>query len=77
MLRRSLLTGAAAALAAPSLAQGPAAGVLRYVPQTDLTVLDSVFTTAYITRHHALMVYDQFYGLGSQLRPQPQMVEGH
>ncbi|MCB4825041.1 ABC transporter substrate-binding protein [Roseicella aerolata] len=77
MLRRTLLTGAAAALAAPALAQTPAAGVLRYVPQTDLTVLDPVFTTAYVTRHHALMVYDQLYGLDSQLRPQPQMVEGH
>src|SRR5205085_768641 len=31
----------------------------------------------YITRHHALMVYDQLYGVDAQLRPQPQMVEGH
>ncbi|MDO9711382.1 ABC transporter substrate-binding protein [Paracraurococcus lichenis] len=77
MLRRSFLTGAAAALAAPAFAQPAAARVLRYVPQTDLTVLDPVFTTAYITRHHALMIYDQLYGLDAQLRPQPQMVEGH
>ena len=78
MLRRHLLAGAGAAiLARPALAQSSAAQVLRYVPQTDLTVLDPVFTTAYITRHHAMMVYDQLYGMDSQLRPQPQMVEDH
>ncbi|TCZ66901.1 ABC transporter substrate-binding protein [Roseicella aquatilis] len=82
MLRRTLLTGAAAtlvapAMPAPTLAQPAAARVLRYVPQADLTILDPVFTTAYVTRHHALMIYDQLYGLDAQLRPQPQMVEGH
>lgn len=77
MLRRTFLTGAAALLAAPAFAQPAAARLLRYVPQADLTVLDPVFTTAYITRHHSLMIYDQLYGLDAQLRPQPQMVEGH
>ncbi|HEY4254095.1 MAG TPA: ABC transporter substrate-binding protein [Roseomonas sp.] len=76
--RRDLVLGAAAiGLARPALAQPAAARVLKYVPQSDLTVLDPVVTTAYITRTHALMVYDQLYGLDSQLRPQPQMVEGH
>ncbi len=77
MLRRTLLTGAAGLLAAPALGQPAATRVLRYVPQTDLTVLDPVFTTAYVTRHHALMIYDQLYGLDANLQPQPQMVEGH
>src|SRR4051812_24151061 len=83
MLRRPLLPGGAAAalarptLARPALAQPANARVLRFVPQADLTVLDPVFTTAYITRHHALMIYDQLYGLDSRLQPQPQMVEAH
>ncbi len=81
MLRRTLITGAAttaaASLARPALAQPAGARVLRFVPQSDLTVLDPVFTTAYITRHHSMMVYDQLYGLDSKLRPQPQMVEAH
>ncbi|MBR0657307.1 ABC transporter substrate-binding protein [Roseomonas arctica] len=78
MQRRGLMAGAASlALARPALAQPASARVLKYVPQTDLTVIDPVMTTAYITRHHSLMVYDQLYGMDSRLQPQPQMVEGH
>ena len=67
----------AAALGAARPRPARRARTLRFVPQADLTVLDPVFTTAYITRHHALMVYDQLYGMDAKLRPQPQMVEGH
>ncbi|HYZ21686.1 MAG TPA: ABC transporter substrate-binding protein [Rhodopila sp.] len=79
MQRRGFLAGGAAAAALPRL---PAmaqtkASVLRYVPQADLTVIDPVMTTAYITRFHATMVWDQLYGIDSKLQPQPQMVEGH
>jgi peptide/nickel transport system substrate-binding protein len=79
MQRRSFLAVAAGSLASlsrPALAQGQR-NTLRFVPQSDLTVIDPVFTTAYVTRNHALMVWDQLYGLDSDLRPQPQMVEGH
>ncbi|MFX5705597.1 hypothetical protein ABTE52_21660, partial [Acinetobacter baumannii] len=66
------------ALPRSTLAQTTArASVLKYVPQADLTMLDPIGTTAYVTRHHALLVYDQLYGIDSQLKPQPQMVEGH
>ena len=83
MLRRTFLGGTAAAAAAPflparpALAQGGRASVLRFVPQSDLTIVDPVTTTAYVTRNHALMVFDQLYGLDAQFTPQPQMVEGH
>lgn len=81
MDRRRVLTGAAAlaagVVARPALAQPSRARVLRYVPQVDLTVVDPVLTTAYVTRNHALMVWDQLYGLDAELRPRPQMVEGH
>ena len=78
MHRRHLLAGSAAALLArPGLTQPTAARALRFVPQADLTVLDPVFTTAYITRHFSMMVYDQLYGMDAKLQPQPQMVEAH
>ena len=76
MRRRTLLTGAASA-SLPRLAKASPARVLRYVPQADLGVIDPVMTTAYVTRYHATMVWDQLYGLDSQLQPRPQMVEGH
>jgi peptide/nickel transport system substrate-binding protein len=80
MQRRSFLAGAAAIAAAPirpAIAQTTRPGVLRYVPQADLTVIDPVMTTAYVTRYHATMVWDQLYGIDSKLQPQPQMVAGH
>ena len=80
MQRRGFLAGAAVTAALPAgraLAQTSATRLLRYVPQADLTVIDPVMTTAYITRYHALMVWDQLYGIDSQYRPQPQMVAGH
>jgi peptide/nickel transport system substrate-binding protein len=78
MQRRNFLAGAAASLPlSRAVAQTGKATVLRYVPQADLTVIDPVMTTAYITRSHATMVWDQLYGIDSKLQPQPQMAEGH
>jgi peptide/nickel transport system substrate-binding protein len=81
MLRRDLLKTAALAAASPAIllarpAIAAPAPLLKFVPQADLTVTDPVMTTAYITRHHALMIWDQLYGLDDKLVPQPQMVEG-
>ena len=78
MQRRTFLAGAAtAAVVTGREASAQTAQVLKYVPQADLTVIDPVMTTAYITRFHATMVWDQLYGIDSKLQPQPQMVEGH
>jgi peptide/nickel transport system substrate-binding protein len=83
MLRRDLIIGAAAAaasaaaLARPSVAQSTRGRVLKFVPQANLTSLDPIWTTAYITRNHGFMVWDTLYGIDRQFRPQPQMAEGH
>ncbi|RAI60828.1 ABC transporter substrate-binding protein [Roseicella frigidaeris] len=85
MKRRDLLALAAgassSALALPGAvrAQGTpgATTVLRFVPQSDLTLLDPVFNTALVTRNHGMMVYDQLYGLDSSYAARPQLVEGH
>jgi peptide/nickel transport system substrate-binding protein len=68
---------AAAALPKPALAQGAGRNVLRVVPHANLSVLDPIWTTAYITRNGGFMVWDTLFGLDSQFRPQPQMAEGH
>jgi peptide/nickel transport system substrate-binding protein len=47
----------------------------RWVPSTDLSVLDPVFTTAAITACHAMQVFDTLFGLDAQYQPQLQMLE--
>jgi len=73
--RRTLLATAAAALATPAIAQP--ARVLKFVPYTDLPVLDPIANTATQTRNHAYLVFDTLYGLDADYAPQPQMVAGH
>ena len=68
---------AAAALPAPAIAQNAGRNVLRVVPHANLTVIDPIWTTAYITRNGSFMVWDTLFGLDSQFRPQPQMAEGY
>jgi peptide/nickel transport system substrate-binding protein len=79
MRRRSLLAAglAASTLSAPRLAAAQGARVLKFIPQADVAVLDPIWTTAYITRNHAYLVFDTLYGWDSSFRASPQMVEGH
>jgi peptide/nickel transport system substrate-binding protein len=84
MQRRDLLKAGAAAstmlptgLARPALAQPSAARVLKFIPQSDVAVVDPIVTTAYVTRNHAYLIYDTLYGIDADFRPQPQMAEGH
>ncbi len=74
--RRSLVSGAAAALAMPAIGQAEVDRVLRFIPQADLAVVDPVWTSVDVTRNHGYMVYDTLYGQDSSFAVQPQMVEG-
>lgn len=65
----------AAAASAPSFAQGPDNGTLRIIATSNMTVLDPIWTTAYITRNFGYMVYDTLFGTDQQGKIQPQMVE--
>ncbi|ACA18288.1 extracellular solute-binding protein family 5 [Methylobacterium sp. 4-46] len=77
MNRRQVLTLGGAALACPALARAASETTLRFVPYADLALLDPIITTNYVTRTHALLVFDTLYGTDAQFRPQPQMVAGH
>jgi peptide/nickel transport system substrate-binding protein len=82
MKRRTLLQAAAStafagSLAAPSLVRAEAQSALRFIPQSDVTALDPVWTSVYVTRNHAYLVFDTLYGQDSNFQIQPQMVEGH
>ena len=42
---------------------------------TDLKIVDPVWTTVYVTRNHGYMVYDTLFGLDANREPKPQMVD--
>jgi len=74
-------TAVAAAIAASVLPTRPRAAAsdkktLRFIAQSDLRVLDPIWTTAYITRNHGYMVFDTLFAIDSKFKPHPQMVEG-
>lgn len=79
MRRRTFLTlagTAAGSLAAPNLARAQSSRVLRFIPQADLNSLDPMWIPAINVRTHGYMVFDTLYGIDSQYRAVPQMVEG-
>jgi peptide/nickel transport system substrate-binding protein len=64
---------ALASLAGPADAQDRA--TLRAVISGELRSIDPVWTTAVQTRYHSFMVYDTLFGIDSEQRIHPQMVE--
>ena len=80
LTRRRFAAGAGAvALAAPALslrarAAASEAKTIRFIPQSDLRVLDPIWTTAYVTRNHGYMVFDTLFALDDKFKPHPQMV---
>jgi peptide/nickel transport system substrate-binding protein len=78
MNRRTFILSSGAAIGLtqfPSLSFAQTGrSLLRWVPETDLALLDPMFTTATITACHALQVFDTLYGLDENYQPQPQMV---
>jgi peptide/nickel transport system substrate-binding protein len=74
--RRMFTPGAAVSLLAPAIAMGAAASTLKFIPQSDLTILDPVVTTVYTARNHGFMVFDTLFGMNSQYHMEPQMLDG-
>src|ERR1700688_3240584 len=83
MKRRAFLKTAAAAgvltamggLASPAISQRAAARTLRFVPRQDLANFDPIWTSAYVVRNAAALVWDTLYGVDENLALQRQMVE--
>src|SRR6266705_6860507 len=72
--------GAALATAVPhraARAQASDKKTLRFIAQSDLRVLDPVWTTAYITRNHGYCVFDTLFAIDAEFVPHPQMVGEH
>jgi peptide/nickel transport system substrate-binding protein len=76
--RRNVIAGAAAqGVMRPFVSRGATAHTLRFIPQADLTVLDPLGTTAYVTRNHGHLCWDTLYGLAADFVPSPQLAAGH
>ena len=76
MKRRHILAAAASALAAPAV-QAQRVRPLRFIPTSDLSSLDPHWTTSQPPQTHGYYVFDTLYGVDAQLRPRPQMADGH
>ena len=76
-LRRPLilcaLLAACVLLLGPARAAGPT--TIRFVPETEPTLLDPVTSVLAVTQQHGYMIYDQLFGMDANGVPQPQMVE--
>ncbi|MFZ4288688.1 ABC transporter substrate-binding protein [Variovorax sp. HJSM1_2] len=81
MKRRSLIAQAAmaatlaTALFAPFASQAQDNKTLRVVPHANITILDPIWTTAFVTRNHGYMIYDTLFGTDLAGKVKPQMVD--
>ena len=50
--------------------------MLKFVPQSDVTVIDPVWSTTYVSRNHGYLIFDTLFGMDSTYQIQPQMVAG-
>ncbi len=81
MHRRQFIAGFTAAAGRVARAQSPAivrpasATTLKFIPYADLALLDPA-VNAFVTRNHALMVYDTLFAVDAAGVAQPQMLAG-
>jgi len=62
----------ALAVAQPAFAQQK---VFRATPHSNLTILDPIWTTAYMSRNHGYMIYDTLFAMDEKSVVRPQMVD--
>ena len=76
-LRKFTLHGLALTIACAAPAVASAETTLRAVMQSDLKILDPIWTTAYIVRNYGYMVYDTLFAMDANGQIQPQMVDAY
>lgn len=78
MTRRMAASGVASlvatSMALPAVAQRTS--TLRYIPVTDLTSIDPIWTTSTAVRNHGYLIYDTLFGTDTAYNVRPQMAEG-
>ena len=61
----------------PHIGRAADAKTLKFIPESDATIVDPIWTTATVTRNHGYLVFDTLYGQNDAFAMEPQMVEGH
>jgi peptide/nickel transport system substrate-binding protein len=69
----AVAAGGILATAVPALAQDNK--ILRFVQNGNMTILDPIWTTAYVTRTHGYFIYDTLFSMDANNAVKPQMVE--
>jgi peptide/nickel transport system substrate-binding protein len=72
---RSLIAVVIAAAALTSATPTHAQKTLRAVMNSDLKILDPIWTTAYVVRNHGYMIYDTLFATDAKGEVKPQMVD--
>jgi peptide/nickel transport system substrate-binding protein len=81
MKRRQFVSRTAAAigtasLSRPALLRAAPATTLKFIPSSDLVLLDPN-ASAFVTRNHCMMVFDTLFALDATGNAQPQMLAGY
>lgn len=58
------------------LAAAQGSRVLRFVPHTELVVVDPSWSNPLVTRNHAFLVFDTPFGQDNAYRARPRMLDG-
>jgi len=66
---------AAAAAVIVLVASSASASTMRIASHGRLSVIDPIWTTAYVARSHGYLVYDTLFTMDENFEPQPQMVD--
>ena len=74
-LTAGAVVAASAATTTTAKAQTAGGKVLKFVQNGNMTILDPIWTTAYVTRTHGYFIYDTLFSMDANNEVKPQMVE--
>jgi len=74
-LRRLFVSSVAALVTVVLPIVASAETVIRFVMQSDVKILDPIWSGAYITRNYGYMIYDTLFSMDEQFQVKPQMID--
>lgn len=75
MPMKSMLVASVVFLGSSCMGFAAQPNTLRFVPHSDLKILDPIWTAAYVTRNHGYMIYDTLFAMDATGEIKPQMID--